>query len=56
MDNVLSAGLLIYKDKKALVQRAKELFAAVDITEETQKNSQRRFPAVKRSVPALSGP
>lgn len=40
MDNVLSAGLLVNKDKKALVQRAKELFAAVDISEETQK----KFP------------
>ena len=41
MDNVLSAGLLVNKDKKALVARAKELFAAVDISEETQK----KFPA-----------
>ena len=41
MDNVLSAGLLVSKDKKALVARAKELFAAVDISEETQ----RKFPA-----------
>ena len=40
MDNVLSAGLLINKDKKAVVSRAKELFAAVDISEETQK----KFP------------
>jgi len=40
MDNVLSAGLLVNKDKKALVRRAKELFAAVDISEETQ----RKFP------------
>ncbi len=40
LDNVLSAGLLVNKDKKALVQRAKELFAAVDISEETQK----KFP------------
>ncbi len=40
MDNVLSAGLLVSKDRKALVQRAKELFAAVDISEETQK----KFP------------
>ncbi|MDE7394721.1 MAG: ABC transporter ATP-binding protein [Clostridiales bacterium] len=40
MDNVLSAGLLVSKDKKALVARAKELFAAVDIPEETQK----KFP------------
>lgn len=41
MDNVLSAGLLVSKDKKALVARAKELFAAVDISEETQK----KFPS-----------
>lgn len=41
MDNVLAAGLLASKDKKALVQRAKELFAAVGITEETQK----KFPS-----------
>lgn len=41
MDNVLSAGLLVSKDKKALVARARELFAAVDISEETQK----KFPS-----------
>lgn len=40
MDNVLSAGLLVNKDKKALVENAKELFAAVDIPAETQK----KFP------------
>lgn len=40
MDNILSAGLLVNKDKKVLVRRAKELFAAVDISEETQK----KFP------------
>ena len=40
MDNILSAGLLVNKDKKALVRRAKELFSAVDISEETQK----KFP------------
>lgn len=40
MDNVLSAGLLVNKDKKGLIRRAKELFAAVDISEETQ----RKFP------------
>lgn len=40
MDNVLSAGLLINKDKKKLVARAKELLAAVDIPEQTQK----KFP------------
>ena len=40
MDNILSAGLLVHKDKKALVRRAKELFAAVNISEETQK----KFP------------
>lgn len=41
MDNVLSAGLLVSNDKHALVTRAKELFEAVDICEETQK----KFPA-----------
>lgn len=40
MDNVLAAGLLVNKNKKALVARAKELFAAVDISDETQK----KFP------------
>lgn len=40
MDNVLAAGLLVNKDKKALIKKAKELFAAVDISEETQK----KFP------------
>ncbi|MDO4323193.1 MAG: ABC transporter ATP-binding protein [Lachnospiraceae bacterium] len=41
MDNVLSAGLLVNKDKKALLRRAGELFRAVGISEETQK----KFPA-----------
>lgn len=41
MDNVLCAGLLVNKDKNALITRAKELFQAVDISEETQK----KFPA-----------
>lgn len=41
MDNVLAAGLLVTKDKKAIVARAKELFAAVDVSEETQK----KFPS-----------
>ena len=41
MDNVLAAGLLVNRDKKALVAKAKELFAAVDISEEAQK----KFPA-----------
>ncbi len=40
MDNVLCAGLLVNKDKHALVTRAKELFQRVDISEETQK----KFP------------
>lgn len=39
-DNVLSAGLLVNKDKKALKAKAEALFAAVDISEETQK----KFP------------
>ena len=41
LDNVLCAGLLVNKDKKAIVAKAKELFAAVDISEDTQ----RKFPA-----------
>lgn len=40
MDNVLAAGLLVNKDKGKLIARAKELFAAVGISEETQK----KFP------------
>lgn len=40
-DNVMAAGLLVSKDKKALTARAKKLFSAVDISEETQ----RKFPA-----------
>lgn len=40
MDNVLAAGLLVNRDKKALIRRAKELFSAVDISEDTQK----KFP------------
>lgn len=39
-DNVMAAGLLVNRDKAALVKRAKELFTAVDIPEETQK----KFP------------
>ncbi len=41
MDNILAAGLLVSKDKKALCKRARELFAAVGISEEVQ----RKFPA-----------
>ena len=41
MDNVLAAGLLVGRDKKALTERARELFQAVDISPETQ----RKFPA-----------
>ncbi|MDE5748901.1 MAG: ABC transporter ATP-binding protein, partial [Acetatifactor sp.] len=40
MDNVLAAGLLVGRDKKALAERARELFQAVDISPETQ----RKFP------------
>ena len=39
-DNVMAAGLLVNREKAALVKRAKELFAAVDISEETQQ----KFP------------
>lgn len=41
MDNVLTAGLLVSKDRKSVAERAKELLAAVDIPEETQK----KFPS-----------
>lgn len=40
LDNVLAAGLLVNKDKKALLGRARELFDAVGISAETQ----RKFP------------
>ncbi len=40
MDNVLSAGLLVSRDRKGVLAKAKELFEAVDIPEETQK----KFP------------
>ena len=41
MDNVLAAGLLVNKNKKAIIKHARELFQAVDISEETQK----KFPS-----------
>ncbi len=41
MDNVLAAGLLVNRDKKALIQRAGELLRAVDIPEEAWN----KFPA-----------
>ncbi len=41
MDNVLAAGLLVNKDKKALLARARKLFADVGLSEETQ----RKFPS-----------
>ena len=40
MDNVLAAGLLVSRDKKALLQRAKEQFQAVDIPQSAWK----KFP------------
>lgn len=40
MDNVLCSGLLVNRDNRAVLKRAKELFAAVGIDEETQ----RKFP------------
>lgn len=40
MDNVLAAGLLVNKDKKAVASRAGQLFEAVGISKETQK----KFP------------
>lgn len=39
-DNVMAAGLLVSSDKKAVAEKARKLFAAVDIPEETQ----RKFP------------
>lgn len=41
MDNVLAAGLLVNKDKKAVVRKAEKLFDAVGISEEIRK----KFPA-----------
>lgn len=41
MDNVLTAGLLVNKDRKAVAERARKLFKAVDIDENTQK----KFPS-----------
>ncbi|MCI8939851.1 MAG: ABC transporter ATP-binding protein [Dorea sp.] len=41
LDNVLAAGLLVNKDRKALVKRAEMLFESVGISEETRK----KFPA-----------
>ncbi len=41
MDNILSAGFLVSRDKKALIRHARELCKAVDISEETQK----KFPS-----------
>ena len=44
MDNVLAAGLLVNKDRKALAGRARELFAAVDIPPETQSKFPTQIP------------
>ncbi|MDE6551260.1 MAG: ABC transporter ATP-binding protein [Clostridia bacterium] len=41
MDNVLSAGLLVNKDRRAIVAKAKGLFDAVGISDEVQK----KFPS-----------
>lgn len=41
LDNVLSAGLLVNKDKKEVVARAEELFKAVGISQDVQK----KFPS-----------
>lgn len=55
-DNVMSAGLLVNKDKKALLQRARELFCAVlwGFPRKHRTNSRHRFPAEKHSVPVSS--
>lgn len=39
MDNVLASGLLLNKDKKAVIKRAKELFKSVNIPEITYKKN-----------------
>lgn len=39
MDNVLASGLLLNKDKKAVIKRAKELFKSVNIPEITYKKT-----------------
>ena len=49
MDNVLAAGLLVNKEKKTLLQRVRELFAAVGISEDTQK----KFPTLISGGEAL---
>ena len=41
LDNVLAAGLLASRDRKALIRRARALFASVGIAEGTQK----KFPS-----------
>ncbi|MCL2090237.1 MAG: ABC transporter ATP-binding protein [Micrococcales bacterium] len=41
MDNVMAAGLLVTKDKKAVAARARQLFAQVHVSEETCS----KFPA-----------
>ena len=41
MDNVLAAGLLVNRNKKALVEQARALFKAVDLPRETRE----KFPA-----------
>ena len=40
MDNVLAAGLLVQKDKKALISKAEKLLESVGISEDTRK----KFP------------
>lgn len=40
MDNVLAAGMLVSKDKKAILANARELFSCVGISEDTWK----KFP------------
>lgn len=39
MDNVLTSGLLVSKDKKETIKKAKELFASVNIPEITYKKN-----------------
>ncbi len=41
LDNILAAGMLVSKDRKAIISKAKELFTQVGLTEEIW----RKFPA-----------
>lgn len=50
MDNVLSAGLLVSKDKKALTERAKNCLKRWIFQKKHKRNFLHRFRAAKHSV------